>query len=37
MDFSSHHTGAAGGIFQKMFHYFRFKQEEYLKTIICAK
>ena len=24
-------TGAVGGLFQKMFHYFQFKQEEYMK------
>ncbi len=31
IDFKSNTTGAAGGVFQKMFHYFQFKKEEYLK------
>ncbi len=29
MAFKSNTTGAVGGLFQKMFHYFQFKQEEY--------
>ena len=31
IDFKANTTGAAGGVFQKMFHYFQFKKEEYLK------
>ena len=31
IDFASHHTGASGGVFGKLYHYFQFKQEEYLK------
>ncbi len=31
MAFKSNTTGGVGGLFQKMFHYFQFKQEEYLK------
>lgn len=31
MAFKSNATGAAGGLFQKMFHYFQFKQDEYMK------
>src|SRR5439155_23179389 len=30
MAFKSNTTGGVGGLFQKMFHYFQFKQEEYL-------
>jgi len=30
LPFKSNSTGAVGGLFQKMFHYFQFKQEEYL-------
>ncbi len=29
--FKSNNTGAAGGLFQKMFHYFQFKQDEYMQ------
>jgi len=29
--FKSNATGAAGGLFQKMFHYFQFKQDEYME------
>ena len=29
--FKSNTTGAAGGLFQKMFHYFQFKQDEYME------
>jgi transposase len=28
--FKSSHTGAVGGLFEKAFHYFQFKQEEYM-------
>ena len=28
--FKSNSTGAKGGLFEKMFHYFQFKQDEYL-------
>ena len=28
--FKSHHTGAAGGLFQKAFHYFSFNRDEFL-------
>ncbi len=31
MAFKSNTTGGVGGLFQKMFHYFQFKQDEYLK------
>ncbi|MGH7171737.1 MAG: transposase [Gemmataceae bacterium] len=31
MAFKSNTTGAVGGLFQKMFHYFQFKQDEYMK------
>ncbi len=31
MAFKANTTGGVGGLFQKMFHYFQFKQEEYLK------
>jgi transposase len=30
LPFKSNTTGAVGGLFQKMFHYFQFKQEEYM-------
>ena len=30
MAFKQNATGAKGGLFQKMFHYFQFKQEEYM-------
>ena len=30
MAFKSNATGAKGGLFQKMFHYFQYKQEEYM-------
>lgn len=30
LPFKSNTTGATGGLFQKMYHYFLFKQEEYL-------
>lgn len=29
--FKSNHTGNAGGIFQKMFHYFQYRREEFLQ------
>ena len=28
--FKSNHTGAVGGMFEKMFHFFQFKKEEFL-------
>jgi len=31
MDFPSRTTGAAGGVFGKMYHYFQFKRDEYMK------
>ncbi len=31
MAFKANTTGGVGGLFQKMFHYFQFKQEEYMK------
>jgi transposase len=31
MAFKSNTTGGVGGLFQRMFHYFQFKQEEYMK------
>src|SRR5256886_3223322 len=30
-DFKSNTTGAIGGLFEKMFHYFQFKQDEYME------
>lgn len=30
MPFKSNHTGAVGGLFEKMFHYFQFKNDEYM-------